>query len=334
MTLRDYYRSLLDNWMLIAACTAIAALAAFGVAHLQSPRYRAEAGLAIVPAPEVAQTSGGFAQTLDALTKRSLVATFVEVAQSKEILRSAAIESGVQIPEARKYKATAVALPDANVVNVSLEGPNPTTSARMLRSLARRASDDFQNLYQLYAVRSIDVRTPSTPVAPRPLRDAALGAIIGAAIGFVIGLVRDRALRQPELLPLEAPSGTTPALEQAQAPGPPALGWQPDRARPPMAALLAAQHESEADEPVTGDGPVAESVVEPGTEEVDETEDPEAVADDRPPEDPREAQPFAPATPWGRRVAEYLWDAALRALRNGSATSKPPDQRSPRRQGP
>ncbi len=91
-------------------------------------------------------------------------------------------------------------LPDSNVMEVYVSGPDAEITAQWANGVARTGIDYMKNLYQVYEINILDAAVvPTEPISPRPVRDLTLGAVLGLLVGVILAILRDQ-LR----IPLEA----------------------------------------------------------------------------------------------------------------------------------
>lgn len=219
MTLGDCVRSALRNWFLLLSCALLAGLTTFfAVGWLQPQQFRSTSKLAVGPGSDMTDPAR-IAQTLDGLTKRTTVTTFVEMITSDQVLSEATKRAGMSKEDAARYQVSAIALPEANVVELSVEGPKPGNAEGLSRGIVAEAVQNFESFYKIYSVRELEVAsTPQQPVRPQPMQAAELAAVIGLCVGFLLGLLRDHRRARPA--PTPTPSSLhEPALTPTPGPG-------------------------------------------------------------------------------------------------------------------
>lgn len=192
MSLGECIRSAARNWLLLLLCALTASLATLGLTSLKTREYRSTTQLVVGPAANLTKWSHIW-QTVDELSKRSVVTTFAEVIDSHRIFQEAAAQVGLSREGAASYSVSAVAQPEANVVLLDVQGPRRTTTAALSTAVASAATGYIDDFYKIYSLRPLDVaHTPRAPVAPHPMRDTALAGLGGLGLGFFLGLLRDR----------------------------------------------------------------------------------------------------------------------------------------------
>jgi diguanylate cyclase (GGDEF)-like protein len=90
------------------------------------------------------------------------------------------------------YSYNAVALPDANIIEFSVQGPDPKKVYLLANGIGQHAVEYVQSLYQVYDLILLDpAAMPVDPISPQPLRDAGVALVVGLAIGVVLALIRE-----------------------------------------------------------------------------------------------------------------------------------------------
>lgn len=200
MELQLYLRMLWRGWWIIAL-TALAALnIALAVSYQATPMYRTSARLIV--SPNVALISGDreMIDSLEALDKRSIISTYAEMLDSNRIYSEAAASLQIDLEDLRNYTRSTVVLPDASILELSIEGPDPQISTLLANTVGQQAIDYITGLYQVYEIDFIDPATvPTRPFSPDPVRDAGLALALGLVVGAVLALLRAHLL-----IPLEA----------------------------------------------------------------------------------------------------------------------------------
>ena len=192
MNVMDYVRSALRHWLIILLAGVLAAAAGLLFGKSQPAQFQTHARFVISPSPEITDDNN-IAQTLDALAnKRAIVSTFAQVVLSQRSFDEASRGARATPQEAEQVKISTVVSPEANVVEVFVIGPRPRLIEQMLELLGTESTRAFEALYTIYAVEALDVAGPKTEqVAPKPVRSALIGGVLGGALAFLIGLVDD-----------------------------------------------------------------------------------------------------------------------------------------------
>jgi len=196
--LRMYLQALWQNWWIIALTVVMAVGITLLLNLLARPVYQTRLQLLIVP--NMTNFDGrDLIYSLDTLDQRSIVATYVEVVNSNRIRREAIDEVGLNVEEAPRYQITAVALPEANVLELAVEGPQAQRVADIANAAATQTIAYVSETYDIYRLELLDpASVPDRAISPTPLRDASLALIVGLVLGGVLAIFRDQ-IRQPLL---------------------------------------------------------------------------------------------------------------------------------------
>lgn len=196
MELRLYVQMLQRGWWIVM----LTALAAFNVALVYTinapPVYRASAKFVLSP-NESLVSGRDVVTSLEALDKRSIISTYAEVLNSQAIYSQALTALDLTEDDVKEYLHTTVVLPDANVLEVAIEGPDPKIAMQLTNQVGQDAINYIRGLYQVYNIYFLDTaRMPQVPVRPQPLRDASLALGLGIVIGSALAIVREQ-IRTP-----------------------------------------------------------------------------------------------------------------------------------------
>lgn len=192
MELRIYLKMLQRGWWIVALTGLIALFVALVVSFFSVPIYRTSARFVVSPNPSLV-TGRDVVTSLEALDKRSIVSTYAEFLNSARIFDETLQELGIVQSDAAQYTHTTVVLPDANILELSVDGPNPQVTATIANSLGQRAISYIRSLYQVYDITFLDpASVPAVPIRPQPLRDGALALVLGVVIGAVLAILREQ----------------------------------------------------------------------------------------------------------------------------------------------
>lgn len=197
MEVKLYFRMLERSWWILAITALAAVLAALAVDYVTPPVYEATSRLIVSPSPSSISGANNLINSLSTLDKRSIVTTYAEIVNSPRIRSESIKILGLNEASLSGYSYSAVALPDANIIELSVRGPNPGTAAVLANGLSQHTIDYVQSLYQVFDLTLLDpAAVPTSPISPQPLRDGAVALVLGLAIGLVLALVRE-LLRLP-----------------------------------------------------------------------------------------------------------------------------------------
>jgi diguanylate cyclase (GGDEF)-like protein len=181
----------------IAALSALSALVlALAWDYATPPLYRVSARFVISPNIETAN-GRDLVNSLATLDKRSIASTFAEVLDSERIYRETGAALKLDESQLRAYALSVVVLPDANVLELAVTGPDPRIAALLANNVGQQGIDYVTALYQVYRITFLDTATASAkPVSPNAVRDASLAFALGLVAGGLLSILREQ-LRIP-----------------------------------------------------------------------------------------------------------------------------------------
>jgi len=191
------------GWYLVLAGILGSISVAVALEASADPFYQSAATYIVTPIqnpvdPDVIQES---IRTLDDARSRAIVATFAEVLESGGIHREAASTVGIDEPTVADYEFSAVILPEANVVELTVQGPVPQATVLLSGAVGSLGAARFSDLYQIYDIVLLD--PPAIPTAPANtpflqtlVMAGALGLLAGAALALLWGAPRVRREQQ------------------------------------------------------------------------------------------------------------------------------------------
>lgn len=206
MNLKMYIRMLQKGWWIILLTFLTAINVTLIVDYFAQPIYEAKTRMIVVPNPE-SFTGRDFVTSLNSLDDSSTVPTYADVFDS-EFVRQSVVESlNLTEEQVVQYTQDTVVLPDSNVLEVYVTGPDARIVAQWANGVARTGIDYMTNLYQVYDLNVLDAAVaPLEPVRPQPVRDVALTGVLGLLFGAILAILRDQlrvpleALRQRGLI--------------------------------------------------------------------------------------------------------------------------------------
>jgi len=192
MEIKLYFRMLQRGWWIIAVTTLTAVLVALIASYLVTPIYRATTRFVISPSAAFVAEGNNVLNSLATLDKRSIITTYAEIFNSPRNHRETYDLLQLNASDVDRYNYAAVVLPDTNIIEFSVEGPNPQTVTLLVNSVGQHALEYIQGLYMVYEMSVLDPGfVPSRPISPQPVRDAGIALVVGLALGVVLALTRE-----------------------------------------------------------------------------------------------------------------------------------------------
>ena len=202
MELRLYLRMVQRCWWIIAVAALVAFNAALVFSYIATPLYMASARFLVSPNPDIDKASDVL-NSLATLDKRSIISTYAEFLRSSRILRETAAELGLDDSQLEDYAVNSVVLPDANILELTVEGPDPQLATVLTNAIGKRAVNYIKQYYQVFDITLLDpAETPTDPFSPQPVRDAGLALALGGIVGTALAILSEQiripldALRQ------------------------------------------------------------------------------------------------------------------------------------------
>lgn len=192
MEIRHYLKMLRKGWWIVLLTALVAVNAAFVVAYFTEPVFLANAKFIVSPNPSVI-AEYDVVNSLEALDKRSTVATYGEFLNSRRVYLDALTALGLDAADMEDYTPTAVVLPEANVLELTVTGPNPEIASAIANMIGILTIDSVNRLYRAYVVSVLDAATPPViPISPQPVRDAGLALALGLIAGVSLAILSEQ----------------------------------------------------------------------------------------------------------------------------------------------
>ncbi len=200
MELKLYLRMIKQSWWIILLTILIAVNVALISAYITQPIYQANARFSVSPSANLVGSDQDVLNSLEALDKRSIIQTYAEFLNSQSIYEETVKNMGLNPADLTKYTRTTVVLPDANILDLTFEGPDATLVATLANNTGQTAINHIQQLYKVYDINPLDPAVVSVvPIKPQPLRDAGVAAVLGLVLGVALAIVSEQIR-----IPLEA----------------------------------------------------------------------------------------------------------------------------------
>jgi len=186
----------LRNYWPIVLITFVISLAASAVFAQRQPKtFMARATLVVGPNARLA-TSREIVDSLNALDRRSVVATLARVPSSRIVTQRA--EQTLHLPDNRRafYQVKTVVVPDTNILEISVSGPDPRFVARLANEIAVQTVTYSRDFYLVYDLKPLD-QAPQMgePTGPGVTRQVAAGGMLGLLAGLLAAYLLCRMRR-------------------------------------------------------------------------------------------------------------------------------------------
>ncbi len=192
MEVKLYLQMLRRSWWIVVITTLATVIAALVLSYMTPPTYEATARFIVSPSPSLVSGGANLLNSLSTLDKRSIVTTYAEILNSQRIYTETTNLLQLNNVDLTKYTYRAVALPDANIIEFSVTGPDPQVVYTLANAVGQHAVEYVHSLYQVYDLSVLDAATPPTePISPQPLRSAGVALVVGLALGIVLALLRE-----------------------------------------------------------------------------------------------------------------------------------------------
>jgi capsular polysaccharide biosynthesis protein len=167
----------------------LAVLSAVYLTNQQSPLYRAAAEVAVLPSPEVSEPADVM-RGLETLERRTIIATFASIAETREALDSTALRLGLEQSEVSGYRIQASVVPRTNIIRITAEGRDGERVSLLANGLVGVVADQARAMYRIFDMRPVEAARPALrPFHPDPSRNAVIAAILGLFSGLLLALV-------------------------------------------------------------------------------------------------------------------------------------------------
>ncbi|MGB0387281.1 MAG: Wzz/FepE/Etk N-terminal domain-containing protein [Ardenticatenaceae bacterium] len=187
--LKYYLEMLAKSWWLILLTAVVATVIALFASYAIAPTYQATARYLVSPTSTLSGTEAVYA--LETLKNRIIITTYAEVLNSRRIYESIGNSLEMDPEILVDYNIEPVVVPEASVLEVTAEGPNPEVVVLLADHAGKQTVDYLSGAYEAYDVELLDgALLPEVPIAPNPLQNASIAFIFGLLLGAGFALVR------------------------------------------------------------------------------------------------------------------------------------------------
>jgi len=184
-----YIKMLTQSWWLILLTSVAATLIALFASYTIAPTYQTTARYLVSPTSELSGTQAVYA--LETLKNRIIITTYAEVLNSRRIYEQIAESLQIDPNLLAEYTITPVIVPEASVLEVTTEGPNPELATLLANQVGMQTVTYLTGAYDAYDVVILDAALlPDTPISPNPIQNASIALVLGLVLGVGLALIR------------------------------------------------------------------------------------------------------------------------------------------------
>lgn len=214
----NVYLRALRAWWWAVLLPPLVAMAAAALLTTREPQvYRAAATATVAPAAEIENPSDVM-RGLETLERRTVIATFASVAETRETRESASTRAGLPERGRSGYRVRASVVPSTNIIRVTVEGPEPEHVSALANSVVDVLGGRAREMYRIFEIRPLQAASaPRTPIHPDPVRNVTIAGVLGLFAGFVLALALEhlRPRRTRASTPAAAPAEARPTAPVA-----------------------------------------------------------------------------------------------------------------------
>lgn len=186
-----YINMIRRSWWVVVLCTLGTLSVALMLVYNETPLYRTSAKFIITPHPDLELRDE--ISAMNPLDDETLPGTFAEILNSGLIYDTAADRLRMDDNMRNEYSRRAVVLPQARVLELFVEGPDPEVATRLANTIGEEAMDYINERYEIYQTNFLDeARAPGSPYSPAPKRTAAVALMLGLVVGAGIAFLREQ----------------------------------------------------------------------------------------------------------------------------------------------
>ncbi len=182
--IRHYLDLLQSNWRWLAIFTLAGSVLSVLISLTATPIYRATTSFIIFP-NESLTSSRDVVSSLDTLEKRTVIATYSEIANSDRVFSNMQGQMAVSPEVFDHYHRSISVQPESNIFYLNVDGPDPQLAALMANEIGAQGIAMIKSIYQVFDIAILDeAQMPTEPISPQPLRSLLLFAAGGLLLGI------------------------------------------------------------------------------------------------------------------------------------------------------
>lgn len=130
--------------------------------------------------------------SLNTLDRRTIVATVAKIPSSATVRSRAWGKLSAPGLSLKQFKVTTIVLPDTNILQVSVEGPDPAVASSFANAIAEVTTSSLPEYYDMYQLTLLDRATaPSYRVRPSLTRNMSVGILMSTLLGILLALLAE-----------------------------------------------------------------------------------------------------------------------------------------------
>lgn len=196
MELRDYLRVIMRRWLTIAASTIVVVGLAAIYTVTVTPQYKSTARLFVTT--QSSDTGSDLNQGGQFSAQR--VTSYADLVKSRELAETVVTSLNLDVPATEvSSQVSATVVPDTVNLEISVTDPSPRQAQALAQTYAESLVDLVRQLETPAGQTTAPIKAtvvdsatlPTDPVSPQPIRNLALGLVLGLLVGIGIAFLRD-----------------------------------------------------------------------------------------------------------------------------------------------
>jgi capsular polysaccharide biosynthesis protein len=180
-------------WWVVLAIPMVAVFAGMYLTSKQPRIYRAAATVAVMPSPDISDPSDVM-RGLETLERRTIIATFASMAETREALGWAAANLQLERSEVSGYRIQASVLPSTNIIRIDVRGSDGARVSVLANELVGVVAGQAKRMYRIFEMQPLEAARPArAPFHPDPARNAVVAGILGLFAGLLVTLLLEAA---------------------------------------------------------------------------------------------------------------------------------------------
>lgn len=192
MDIQKLLLAILRGWWIILSFALISAGAGLAYSYQQQPVFEVSTSFVLTTSSTIKGSYDRLFSMNTLAGRTALPTTYSELLQSHMLVEKAAARLEIPTSMVRPYKRSCVALPDAFVLELHIEGPSPYLAADLANEIGVVGIEYVQSLQEIYELRQVDKAVPNPePIEPDHFQNMVMSTIIGVAGGFGFSILRE-----------------------------------------------------------------------------------------------------------------------------------------------